>query len=71
MAFDVRFSDLANLTEVGLIGTYFGTYLNFSVFTDSKIDGVIIGTPTDTHEALCIRALEANKHVLCEALGQL
>jgi len=36
------------------------------VFTDSNIDGVIIGTPTDTHEALCIRALEANKHVLCE-----
>ena len=37
-----------------------------TVFNDSNIDGVIIGTPTDTHEELCIRALEANKHVLCE-----
>ena len=37
-----------------------------NVFNDSTIDGVIIGTPTDTHEELCIRALEANKHVLCE-----
>ena len=71
MAFGARFSDLTNLTEVGSEGSYFGTYSNFLVFTDSKIDGVIIGTPTDTHEALCIRALEANKHVLCEALGQL
>ena len=56
-----------NSTEV-LLELYSGTEIDL-VFTDSKIDGVIIGTPTDTHEALCIRALEANKHVLCEALG--
>ena len=56
-----------NSTEV-LLELYSGTKLDL-VFTDTKIDGVIIGTPTDTHEALCIRALEANKHVLCEALG--
>ena len=35
-------------------------------FNDPELTAIIIGTPTDTHEALCIRALEANKHVLCE-----
>ena len=35
-------------------------------FNDPELAALIIGTPTDTHEALCIRALEANKHVLCE-----
>jgi len=35
-------------------------------FNDPELTALIIGTPTDTHEALCIRALEANKHVLCE-----
>jgi len=35
-------------------------------FSDKKLDGIIVGTPTDTHEELCTRAIEAGKHVLCE-----
>lgn len=52
--------------KYGLRCTVLGLDEFDQVFNDATIDGVIIGTPTDTHEALCIRALEANKHVLCE-----
>ena len=80
MVFDVKFSVLMNLIGVSFYRSkqalsgieevlLWQSTKTYSVFTDSNIDGVIIGTPTDTHEALCIRALEANKHVLCEALG--
>ena len=53
-------------SKYGLAATVLGLNEFDIVFNDSNIDGVIIGTPTDTHEELCIRALEANKHVLCE-----
>jgi len=33
---------------------------------DEKTDGVIICTPTDTHEKLLLQSLNAGKHVLCE-----
>ena len=36
------------------------------VFADKSIVAVIIGTTTDSHEALCVRALNAGKHVMCE-----
>ena len=36
------------------------------VFGDEKVDCVIVGTPTDTHEGLCEQALKNGKHVFCE-----
>ena len=34
---------------------------------DAEVDAVVIGTWPDTHEAMTVAALEAGKHVLCEA----
>jgi len=36
------------------------------VFADKRVDCVIVGTPTDTHEGLCEQALKSGKHVFCE-----
>lgn len=36
------------------------------VLSDPSITGVLIAAPTDRHETLVTRALEAGKHVLCE-----
>lgn len=36
------------------------------IIADPTIDAVLIGTPTDTHAALCERAGEAGKAVFCE-----
>ena len=36
------------------------------VLADSKIDAVVVSTPTTTHFEICRRALEAGKHVLVE-----
>ena len=37
-----------------------------SIFNDSQTDAVIIASPPDTHAALALRALEADKHVFVE-----
>ena len=36
------------------------------ILSDPSIDAVIVATPTSTHAALTLEALEAEKHVLCE-----
>jgi len=36
------------------------------VVDDPGVDAVIVATPTTTHHALALRALEGGKHVLCE-----
>ena len=36
------------------------------VFNDKNVRAVIIGTTTDSHEDLCVRALNSGKHVMCE-----
>lgn len=36
------------------------------VFTDKRIDGVVIASPTKTHEQFIMKALDSGKYVLCE-----
>jgi myo-inositol 2-dehydrogenase / D-chiro-inositol 1-dehydrogenase len=36
------------------------------ILSDSKIDAVMICSPTDTHADLVVRAAEAGKHIFCE-----
>ncbi len=36
------------------------------IFADPEIDIVLVATTNDAHKDLCIRALRAGKHVLCE-----
>ncbi|KAB7497260.1 Inositol 2-dehydrogenase [Armadillidium nasatum] len=36
------------------------------VFNDSKVDGIIIATPTFTHESIVTKGLKAGKAVFCE-----
>lgn len=43
------------------------TYNSFEeVLADKDVDIVVCATPNDIHEEICIRALEAGKHVICE-----
>lgn len=37
-----------------------------AVLQDQEVDLVVIATPNDIHKDLCIQALEAHKHVVCE-----
>ncbi|KAL4220886.1 hypothetical protein ACF0H5_019152 [Mactra antiquata] len=37
-----------------------------NVLKDSRVDAVVVCTPTDSHARLSIQALNAGKHVLCE-----
>ncbi|KAF2347871.1 Oxidoreductase N-terminal, partial [Trinorchestia longiramus] len=37
-----------------------------TVFSDDRVDAVIVATPTLQHHALVVEALGAHKHVLCE-----
>jgi myo-inositol 2-dehydrogenase/D-chiro-inositol 1-dehydrogenase len=37
-----------------------------AILSDSKIDAVLICSPTDTHADLVIRAAQAGKHIFCE-----
>ena len=37
-----------------------------AVLADPSVDGVVITTPTFTHEELAVKAAQAGKHVLCE-----
>lgn len=36
------------------------------VLSDKNVDIVVCATPNDSHEEICIKALEAGKHVICE-----
>lgn len=37
-----------------------------AVSEDKDVDVVIVTTPPDTHSAICLRMMEAGKHVVCE-----
>ena len=53
--------DLYNLNSQCVGESDFAT-----VFNDKTVNAVIIGTTTDSHEELCVKALESGKHVMCE-----
>jgi predicted dehydrogenase len=36
------------------------------MLTDKSVSGVVVATPTGTHFEVCLKAIEAGKHVLCE-----
>ncbi|MBE6778522.1 MAG: Gfo/Idh/MocA family oxidoreductase [Ruminococcaceae bacterium] len=36
------------------------------VLADDRVDMITVAIPNDSHEAVCIRAMEAGKHVICE-----
>ena len=58
-----------NKNELKLTGSRFSVpiYQNFDeLLKDSRIDGVVIATPSNSHAELCERALAANKHVFVE-----
>lgn len=37
-----------------------------TVFRDEKVIGVVVASPTKTHEEFIMRALDTGKYVLCE-----
>lgn len=37
-----------------------------AVLADKRVDVVLVATPNDSHKELCIAAMKAGKHVLCE-----
>ncbi len=39
---------------------------NEAIFSDPEVEAVVIATPNDLHKDLCISALRAGKHVICE-----
>ncbi len=39
---------------------------NEEIFADTEVEAVVIATPNDLHKDLCISALRAGKHVICE-----
>ena len=39
---------------------------NEEIFADAEVDAVVVATPNDLHKNLCIDALMAGKHVICE-----
>lgn len=39
---------------------------NEEIFADKNIDIVVVATPNDVHEELCVKALESGHHVICE-----
>lgn len=39
---------------------------NEAIFNDSSVDIIVIATPNDIHEKLCIEALESGHNVICE-----
>ena len=51
-----------NMTEVIVVS---GKDLNV-VLADTEVQGVLIATPTFTHESFCIQSLRAGKGVFCE-----
>lgn len=43
------------------------TYSSFDeILNDKNVDIVVCATPNDSHEEICIKALNAGKHVICE-----
>lgn len=45
----------------------FNVYKTFAdVLADSGVEAVVVATPNDSHKELCLAALEAGKHVVCE-----
>lgn len=58
-----------NSAELERIGSRFSVpiYRNMDeVLNDSRVDAVVVATPSNAHADLCLRALAANKHVFVE-----
>ncbi|MDQ1164729.1 Gfo/Idh/MocA family protein [Flavobacterium sp. SORGH_AS_0622] len=77
-ASDLLFIDDAELTAVAsrdiskaeLFAEKFGALRMYNsydlLFEDSEVEIIYIATPHNSHAALCIKALENGKHVICE-----
>ncbi len=60
--YDIRESQLELARERGL-----HTYASLDeLLADDSVDIVVVATPNDSHEELCIKAIEAGKNVICE-----
>ena len=60
-AYDIREEALDDAREKGITA-----YTSLDEFLASDIDMVTVATPNNSHRELCIRALSAGKHVVCE-----
>ena len=59
-----RVEDAKKFAERFNIASYYGSY--DELFQDKEVNVVYVGSINTTHKDLCIRALNAGKHVLCE-----
>ena len=60
--YDIRADRCAEAESRGI-----HAYSSFEeVLADPAVDMVTVAIPNDQHESVCIRALEAGKHVICE-----
>ncbi len=59
--FDIKPSRLEYAKENGI-----PTYATFEDLLAGYADVVVVATPNDVHKSLCIEALRAGKHVVCE-----
>ena len=57
-------SDAKNFAERFGIPSYYEGY--DKLFADSNVNIVYIGTLNNTHKEVCLKAIAAGKHVLCE-----
>ncbi|MGL5381341.1 Gfo/Idh/MocA family protein [Clostridium sp.] len=60
--YDIENSKIEAAKSKGLVG-----YLSYDeLLNDEEIEAVLIATPNDSHKELSIKAINNNKHVICE-----